>query len=173
MPEQYKHQPLSTSRSIRLLQCKKHRPSVTSLNQLDLRLVEATLDDLPPYDALSYAWGDNNPTSSIVCEGRALPVTANCEAALREILPNDQDHFVWVDSLCIDQASTLERNQQVALMAEIFSNAKKVLIWLGESSKEIREAMNYMRWLSILEKIPFRPITELGLGTVIGTMKGT
>ena len=37
----------------------------------------------------------------------------------------------WVDSLCINQEDVPERNQQVALMADIYGKAGTVAIWLG------------------------------------------
>ncbi|KAK4890937.1 hypothetical protein LTR27_010385 [Elasticomyces elasticus] len=42
----------------------------------------------------------------------------------------------WIDAICIDQANTKERNNQVQQMRKIFSYARFVLIWLGEVSQE-------------------------------------
>ncbi|KAK5712497.1 hypothetical protein LTR15_012077 [Elasticomyces elasticus] len=42
-----------------------------------------------------------------------------------------------IDAICIDQANTKERNNQVQQMRKIFSYARFVLIWLGEVSREI------------------------------------
>ncbi|KAF1830283.1 hypothetical protein BDW02DRAFT_507917, partial [Decorospora gaudefroyi] len=38
----------------------------------------------------------------------------------------------WVDALCIDQSSILERNHQVAQMGKIFAGAQRVHVWLGQ-----------------------------------------
>jgi hypothetical protein len=38
---------------------------------------------------------------------------------------------LWVDSLCINQSDVNERNQQVQVMSDIFSNAFQVISWLG------------------------------------------
>lgn len=40
---------------------------------------------------------------------------------------------LWVDALCINQNDILERNSQVSMMRTIYSRARMVLIWLGES----------------------------------------
>jgi hypothetical protein len=38
----------------------------------------------------------------------------------------------WIDAICIDQDSVLERNHQVQMMRQIYSNAVSVSVWLGE-----------------------------------------
>jgi hypothetical protein len=45
-----------------------------------------------------------------------------------------QDSFgtYWIDAICINQANFEERNHQVKLMRQIYSNAQSVSIWLGE-----------------------------------------
>ncbi|KAL0943563.1 heterokaryon incompatibility protein [Colletotrichum truncatum] len=50
-----------------------------------------------------------------------------------EMPPDDkfQQNFIWVDSLCINQADTAEREEQVKLMDRIFSRAETVKVWLG------------------------------------------
>jgi hypothetical protein len=48
---------------------------------------------------------------------------------------------LWVDALCINQANLGEKNHQVALMAQIYSRADKVLVYLGESDCESDAAM--------------------------------
>ncbi|KAM3075940.1 hypothetical protein ACMFMF_005286 [Clarireedia jacksonii] len=39
--------------------------------------------------------------------------------------------YIWIDSICIDQDDVAERNHQVNLMKDIFSNAHFVIAWLG------------------------------------------
>ncbi len=48
-------------------------------------LVEASLDNLPEYEALSYVWGDPSKTEQIVCDGQAHHITINAARALRRI----------------------------------------------------------------------------------------
>jgi hypothetical protein len=52
-----------------------------------------------------------------------------------------------VDAVCIDEANLAERADQVLLMAEIYSNAYRVLIWLGAESPDSGVAMNTMERL--------------------------
>ena len=41
---------------------------------------------------------------------------------------------LWIDQICIDQGSTAEKGDQVAIMGEIYRGASEVLIWLGPAS---------------------------------------
>jgi hypothetical protein len=80
----------------------------------------------------------------IWCNGNSLLVTANCEAALRELRDPSETTKLWIDSICIDQTpnAVKERNIQVALMGEIYKCAKRVVVWLGESDVQIRRALD-------------------------------
>lgn len=49
------------------------------------RLFEASLDNLPEYEALSYVWGDSSKTEQITCDGQIHHVTTNAARALRRI----------------------------------------------------------------------------------------
>ena len=124
----YQHRPLSRSRCIRLLECKQRQDGAATLAEFDFQLLEASLDGNTPFYALSYVWGEIIPSESIICEKDKMPITTNCEAALRHILPRIKSCNIWIDSICINQSCALERNQQVALIREIYSKAEKVLI---------------------------------------------
>jgi hypothetical protein len=52
--------------------------------------------------------------------------------------------FRYYDTLCINQNDISERNQQVQIMPDIYSNADTVLIWLGESSENSGVAMHIL-----------------------------
>jgi hypothetical protein len=45
---------------------------------------------------------------------------------------------MWIDAISINQDDIPEKNNQVALMSEIFHKAERVLIWLGNISAESR-----------------------------------
>lgn len=42
--------------------------------------------------------------------------------------------MLWADAICIDQNNIPERNQQVRIMRKIFSQADRVLSWLGPAA---------------------------------------
>ncbi|KAG6355576.1 hypothetical protein INS49_003538 [Diaporthe citri] len=52
---------------------------------------------------------------------------------------------LWVDSICIDQASIEERAIQVGLMGQIYSNASTVRVWIGlPGFTDIRAAFGFI-----------------------------
>jgi hypothetical protein len=52
---------------------------------------------------------------------------------------------LWADALCINQSDLEERASQVQLMAQIYTGASKVLIWLGMGdSFKIQVALSYV-----------------------------
>ena len=87
------------------------------------------------YEALSYVWGDPSPIASIKCLDSAnegdLGICRSLATALIAFRLPDQTRRIWVDALCINQKDVPERESQVRLMGAIFSQAKRVLCWLG------------------------------------------
>jgi hypothetical protein len=69
-------------------------------------------------------------------------VTANLAEALAHLPYADNHIILWVDAICIDQENLQERAQQVALMAEIYASAERVLAWTGPSTRNSNVAMN-------------------------------
>lgn len=104
------------------------------MGSLILTTLRACEDDLVnPYTALSYVWGDPEPTDTITLAGGSikLGITANLSAALKDIRNKSDVMTVWVDAICINQANILERNQQVSIMRDIYSHAGSTIIYLG------------------------------------------
>ncbi|PQE07254.1 hypothetical protein CJF31_00004949 [Rutstroemia sp. NJR-2017a BVV2] len=95
-------------------------------------LVQAPLASRPSYKALSYAWGSPRATQPILLNGYLYHVTLNLESALRRLRRTNSDLTLWIDALCINQSNNLERTKQVSLMHDIYSNAKEVIVYLGE-----------------------------------------
>ncbi|EHK23063.1 uncharacterized protein TRIVIDRAFT_222322 [Trichoderma virens Gv29-8] len=83
------------------------------------------------FDALSYVWGSPAATEEITCNNRRRKVGRNLYDALERLRLPDEDRILWIDALCINQADNKEKTQQVRLMGEIYSRARRVLIWLG------------------------------------------
>lgn len=154
MTRRYKHTPLVNPRLIRLLRLKGGSRERSGDSILECELVQASLNDAPEYSALSYAWESQAPTELVLCEGTELYVTANCAAALRNLASDvlAQNHTIWVDSICIDQSSDEERSHQVTLMAEIYTKAQEVVVWLGEGDKKSADMMDELKHLALLAK---------------------
>ncbi|KAK6087616.1 heterokaryon incompatibility protein [Seiridium cupressi] len=102
--------------------------------------------------ALSYVWGDASITREIYVNGMPVQVTANLEAALRELRNHSriqQGFLVWVDALCINQADLDERAAQVARMKDIYQSAWHVVIWLGPEENRSDLAMLALQYISL------------------------
>lgn len=54
---------------------------------------------------------------------------------------------MWIDAICINQSSNAERNIQVSKMAEIYSRANNVCIWLGDSDATREKAMDFISFI--------------------------
>ncbi|KAK4169730.1 hypothetical protein QBC43DRAFT_198160 [Cladorrhinum sp. PSN259] len=93
------------------------------------------LESAPPYEALSYAWGNEDPTVEILIDGRRFLIRPNLAYALAA-LRTTEPRLLWVDALCINQDNVHERNHQVRLMGDIYRRATTVLVWLGRPSQK-------------------------------------
>lgn len=109
------------------------------------------------FTALSYVWGVSpSLTKTIRCNGKTIAVGTNCWSALWHLrngyYSNDSSvsdgsrdtMIIWVDSICIDQQDLKEKESQLQLMADIYSLARQVFVWLGEGSPESDAAMEYL-----------------------------
>jgi len=68
--------------------------------------VEISLDRPFDYYALPYTWGDSSLCETITIDCKELGITQNCADALRCMLRDREKMLIWVDSICINQAST-------------------------------------------------------------------
>ena len=114
------------------------------------------------YEALSYVWGDPHEILPIyVGENRLqLLITVNLHAALSRLRDHSFERIMWVDAICIDQDNPKERSQQVQLMAKIYNNAHRVIVWLGEEAVEIKGALQDIQ-LSANEEFAERSKKEI------------
>jgi hypothetical protein len=58
---------------------------------------------------------------------------------------------LWIDAVCIDQGNLEERNQQVAQMRDIYTNAKSVIVWLGLAQSQEELAFLLTKYPDLLE----------------------
>lgn len=105
------------------------------------------------YSCLSYVWGDqsNDEKSEMyITYKKTIPerlrskirrggksgkcrveIGSSLAAALRHLRHEHKRVTIWADALCINQEDTKEKNWQVPLMKQIYSNATSVHAWLG------------------------------------------
>jgi len=136
MSDPYTDAPLSRhegSREFRLIEL--HSSKLLGPIKCTLRTYSFDSDP-PPYTALSYTWGPKVKPNSIELNKVSFPVGHNLWAFLEEMRLQERFCMYWIDAICIEQESLSERNHQVQMMRQIYSNAKSVSIWLGEADRQ-------------------------------------
>ena len=99
----------------------------------------------PPYDALSYAWGNSSDEKQIKLNGQPFSIRTNLYAFLVQRRQDHKDVALWVDAICIDQNNIDERNFVVSLMDQIFERADTVYVWLGTEARYTADAFQVLR----------------------------
>lgn len=103
------------------------------------------------YNCLSYRWGSPTPSHILIINGRKMRVNQSLHdflLAVRTFKYQEQSHEahlrdnLWIDAICIDQNSGLEKNHQVAQMGKIYMNATKVVMWLGKNDRISSEILS-------------------------------
>lgn len=111
-----------------------------------------------PYTALSYHWGTTTELDAIYIFNEEDAYTSfkrlstkgqssmllfvgcffvkkNLSRALQELRSQTQSTYLWIDAVCINQDNNEEKTAQVLHMHEIYMQAERVCIWLGEGTK--------------------------------------
>lgn len=90
------------------------------------------------YQALSYTWGHATANQLIELNGTPFRIRDNLWDFLHHAREEGLTGYLWIDALCINQSQVSERNHQVGMMEDIYSQAECVIVWLGRCSKEQR-----------------------------------
>lgn len=108
-------------------------------------LIEASIDDCLDYEALSYTWTAKNESTpertGIYCDGSYISITFHLASALFQLRHGSQTRNLWIDQVCIDQGNAFEKDCQIPLMGQIYSQATTVVIWLGSGDHDSDLAM--------------------------------
>ncbi|KXS93961.1 hypothetical protein AC578_8 [Pseudocercospora eumusae] len=155
--DRYQFQPLPSD-CTRLLVVQPPEEDNKDHIKVTLRIVN--FDDLgterAPYEALSYCWGNEDADHSIfvlndesqdsipftqIRKPRKFSVTPNLHAALCHLRKSRRTVILWIDAICMDQEKLDERQEQVSRMAEIYSKADRVLVWLGDGDSRTKNAI--------------------------------
>ena len=129
------------------------------------QLLQESLKNLPVYDAISYTWaddsGDRQKNKTIRLGSELFAVTTSCQLALRRARLHGK-LTVWIDAVCINQDDKNERTHQVRLMAQVYANARSVMVYIGEESTTSSEAIGIITG-GVLPKLlmPFGAVAEL------------
>ncbi|KAH0545111.1 hypothetical protein FGG08_000723 [Glutinoglossum americanum] len=154
----FQYSPLdATLREIRLLVL--HPASANSWDStLEISLIKSQLGGPITYSALSYTWGEPQPTYPILLDGMEFKVRRNLLEALRYFRSTKDRLTMWVDAICINQDDIRERESQVALIRNVYKEAEIVWAWLGAGNPtQVRSAFYFLHNLASRE---LKNITE-------------
>lgn len=130
-------------------------------DEIVCRLIITTIENAPPYEALSYTWGSEENKVPILVNGQTLEVTRNLYQALLTLRRkytrrNGELHTItgftrtlWIDAICIDQSNLDERTSQVRLMWSIYARAREVVVYLGDEEEDGSIGMEMARLLDL------------------------
>ncbi|KAH6612159.1 heterokaryon incompatibility protein-domain-containing protein [Boeremia exigua] len=127
----------------------------------------------PPYEALSYCWGEPDSSSNgllhVLDEAGSTSVayvSHNLFQALLQLRHTTTNRLLWVDQVCINQADQQELSEQVGIMSTIYSQAERVIIWLGDGDPEVERSIDVVN--SVFPHYQQPTVEELRLGTSRG-----
>jgi Heterokaryon incompatibility protein (HET) len=149
----------SQEKAIRLIKLRRRYPGC----DISCSLERYSLTESPPYEAISYTWGNSVKDHLVFFDGRWLPTTRNVHSILHDLSSYSRARWIWIDAVCINQNDLEEKNPQVEMMGEIYHTAERVVVWLDDrklTHYEITEAM------SLLELINFNSVDPAGSFTI-------
>jgi Heterokaryon incompatibility protein (HET) len=121
---------------------------------LRCRILTCYLDDAPPYEALSYVWGPQEPLYDLQCSDvspSVFLIGPNLHSALLHLrfnpTVNPHPRLLWVDRVCINQDDVTERASQVLLMRYIYRRCREGLVWLGQEDQNTKDAFECARYI--------------------------
>ena len=121
------------------------------------------LDTASTYEALSYTWGPATECKSIcISKAHNISITDNLFKALRRLRRRFLKRTLWVDAICINQSDVQERGQQVQIMGDVYRQALRVLVWLGEYEQPSMSDSWYMRRPHLTNRGNTQVINERG-----------
>ena len=161
----FSYTPLRDARCIRLLMpeasSQKSAPAVCDL-------VSVSMDGAPTFDAISYCWGDETRTQSLVIgvEGKsALAVPRSVRSALQQTAPAHGRKYVWIDFVCINQEDDQEKTSQISLMDKIYGQARQVVGCLEGEANPCRASLSLQTLAETTSRHPDLPVPKDMIGS--------
>lgn len=144
----YLYAALPTRSSIRILKLRPGPPYPCS-EPVVLSIEVVDLDNEPDFEAVSYTWYHPSPGnciewSHVTVDGQRMQLTAELEYMFKHLRYTKETRTLWVDAICINQASVPEKNAQVAQMSRVYEQARQVVVWLGGGSPGSSDAMFFL-----------------------------
>ena len=88
------------------------------------------LSSLPPYEAISYTWGDNAAETPMQINGKRFVAPGNAYEGLVELRDPVSPRRIWIDAIYINQTDLTEKQHQILLMRDVYERAEEVVVWL-------------------------------------------
>ncbi|MCJ1475644.1 hypothetical protein MMC13_004307 [Lambiella insularis] len=91
-------------------------------------------DETPEYEFWFSAIRNTSCHRLVICDGQLVGVGDDLYNALSDLsrllwqLGDPKPHYLWIDTLCINQKDLIEKRSQIKLMKKIHERARKVLI---------------------------------------------
>lgn len=123
-------QPAPSSARIRLLYL---LPSSSDADVIECSMKWHEVSSLPAYTAVSYAWGSNAFSHSIVVNDTREEVTQSAHEVLANLRSRWRTRILWIDAICIKQSDASDKAEQIPLMPTIYERAARTVVWLGPS----------------------------------------
>jgi hypothetical protein len=143
--------PLNSSRAeFRLIQLDATSKEDHIRCHLQVFSLAAPAADPPKWQALSYEWGKDPAQDDIEVDGRTFPVRPNLYRFLQQMAREKHASWMYIDAVCINQTDIAEREQQVALMHDIYRRAEEVILWIHDPDLK---AEQYRRTFDRLENL--------------------
>lgn len=134
----FSHSPLelSSSTAVRLFSIRHEDRGIS------LKLWHQHLDNRQT--AVSYVWGPPSPAHLTLVNGGPFWVRENLYDFLHEMKSQRREDHFWVDAICLDQTNAQEKNHQVRQMGRMYSDAKRIIFWLGSqvSVRDLRGSLS-------------------------------
>ncbi|CAG9994502.1 unnamed protein product [Clonostachys byssicola] len=126
----YKYTAIAAPKTIRLIRIS---PGIET-DPVRFSLETSPLESAPDYEAISYCWGTDQDQHQVECNGKPLSMHKSLFGGLSYFRFPDKTRVLWADAVCINQADPVEKSSQVLLMPHIYSQATRVLVWLGAAT---------------------------------------
>jgi hypothetical protein len=123
----FKHKPFSGPGRIRLILLYPRH----SLDPVKSSVMEASLDGLPLYEAISYTWGEFDKKFTVHVDEGEIQVPGNLYTLPKVRSSLWVPRLLWIDSISIDQTNDAEKKQQIQLMGDIYRKVCVVSVFLG------------------------------------------
>jgi hypothetical protein len=104
--------------------------STSNYIQCEVVVFSLADNELPPWNTLSYRWGDDEPEFVVHVNDHAIPIRKNLHKIMTQMITEERHNWIFIDALCINQDDESEKPGQVQLMGEIYRRAEEVVAWI-------------------------------------------